>query len=29
MSEVVEYPAPDLTLSRIPETPWERDRRAF
>jgi hypothetical protein len=28
-NEVIEYPAPDLTLSRIPETPWERERRAF
>jgi hypothetical protein len=29
MSEVTEYPAPDLTLSTVPETPWQRECRAF
>ena len=29
MSEVVEYPAPDLSLSETPESPWQRERRAF
>lgn len=29
MSEVVEYPAPDLSLANCPETAWERERRAF
>jgi hypothetical protein len=29
MSEVIEYPAPDLTLVKPAETPWERERRAF
>jgi Family of unknown function (DUF5678) len=29
MSEVIEYPAPDLSLFKPPESPWERERRAF
>jgi hypothetical protein len=29
MSEVIEYPAPDLSFSNRPETPYERERRAF
>ena len=29
MSEVIEYPAPELTFCSIPETPWERECRAF
>ena len=29
MSEVIEYPAPDLSLVTPPETAWERERRAF
>ena len=29
MSEVIEYPAPDLSISVTPETPWQRERRAF
>ncbi len=29
MSEVIEYPAPDLSLFKPPETAWERERRAF
>ncbi len=29
MSEVIEYPAPDLSLSPAPETAYERERRAF
>jgi Family of unknown function (DUF5678) len=29
MSEVIEYPAPDLTVSMAPESPWQRERRAF
>jgi len=29
MSEVIEHPAPGLTLGQAPETPWERERRAF
>lgn len=29
MSEVVEYPAPDLSLVMPPESAWERERRAF
>ena len=29
MSEVIEYPAPDLDFSSRPETPYERERRAF
>ena len=29
MSDVIEYPAPDLTLSSRPETAYERERRAF
>jgi Family of unknown function (DUF5678) len=29
MSEVIEYPAPDLSLVKPPETAWERERRAF
>jgi len=29
MSEVIEYPAPDLSLAQAPETAWERERRAF
>jgi Family of unknown function (DUF5678) len=29
MSEVIEYPAPDLSLVKPPESAWERERRAF
>jgi len=29
MSEVIEYPAPDLSASATPQTAWERERRAF
>jgi hypothetical protein len=29
MSEVIEYPAPDLSLVNRPESAWERERRAF
>lgn len=29
MSEVIEYPAPDLLLVKPPESEWERERRAF
>jgi hypothetical protein len=29
MGEVIEYPAPDLSLVKPPETAWERERRAF
>ncbi len=29
MSEVIEYPAPDLSLSTRPESAYERERRAF
>ena len=29
MSEVIEYPAPDLDFSSRPETLYERERRAF
>jgi hypothetical protein len=29
MSERIVYPAPDLALCEKPETPWERERRAF
>ena len=29
MSEVVEYPAPGLSLVKPPERAWERERRAF
>jgi hypothetical protein len=29
MSEVIEYPAPDLSLVNRPESDWERERRAF
>jgi hypothetical protein len=29
MSEVFEYPAPDLSLVKPPESAWERERRAF
>ncbi len=29
MSEVIEYPAPDLSLAQALETAWERERRAF
>jgi hypothetical protein len=29
MSDVIEYPAPDLSLVKPPETAWERERRAF
>src|SRR5262245_2257364 len=29
MGEVIEYPAPDLDLPSHPETPYERERRAF
>jgi hypothetical protein len=29
MSEVIEHPAPDLSLVTPPETAWERERRAF
>lgn len=29
MNEVIEYPAPDLTLIDRPETAYERERRAF
>jgi hypothetical protein len=29
MSEVIEYPAPDLSASATPESAWERERRAF
>ena len=29
MSEVIEYPAPDLWLSSTPETAYKRERRAF
>lgn len=29
MSEVNEYPAPDLSLVKAPETAWKREQRAF
>jgi len=29
MSEVITYPAPDLSLVTPPESAWERERRAF
>jgi hypothetical protein len=29
MSEFIEYPAPDLSLVKPPESAWERERRAF
>ncbi len=29
MGEVVEYPVPDLSLVKPPETAWEREPRAF
>ncbi len=29
MSDVIEYPAPDLSLSIRKEDAWERERRAF
>jgi Family of unknown function (DUF5678) len=29
MSEVIEYPAPDLSIVKPPESAWERERRAF
>jgi hypothetical protein len=29
MSEAIIYPAPDLDLRSTPETPYERERRAF
>jgi Family of unknown function (DUF5678) len=29
MSEIIEYPAPDLSLFKPPESAWERERRAF
>jgi hypothetical protein len=29
MGEVIEYPAPDLSLVSRPESAWERERRAF
>src|SRR5262249_43339162 len=29
MREVIESPAPALSLSATPETPWQRERRAF
>jgi hypothetical protein len=29
MSELIEYPAPDLSLVKPPETAWERERQAF
>ena len=29
MSDVIEYPAPDLSLIVPPETAWQRERRAF
>jgi hypothetical protein len=29
MSETIIYPAPDLNLPMTPETPYERERRAF
>jgi hypothetical protein len=29
MSEVIEYPALNLSLAQAPETAWERERRAF
>ncbi len=29
MSDVIEYPAPDLSLVTPPESAWERELRAF
>jgi hypothetical protein len=29
MSEVIEYPAPDLSIVKPSESAWERERRAF
>ena len=29
MSEIIEYPTPDVSLVRPPETAWEHERRAF
>ncbi len=29
MSEVIEYPAPDLSFAQVPKSAWERERRAF
>ena len=29
MSDVIEYPAPNLSLVMPPESTWERERRAF
>jgi len=29
MSDVITYPAPDLSLVAPPESAWERERRAF